>query len=231
MKVINLTITVSLLLIFPAFCESVTLTNKSGNTLKVKLLNISEGSVKVLSMSNRKKYDIPFDELSDDSIQKVEDWKQRDGHLSSRFKVSYNSYKKDRKDTVWENFDDRNLIIEPEVKVTNDDPVRKATKPVKMHVLILGKPVLDRKKVYILAKESFDVPSIPEFGSHSFKLKELELQYDDDNYAQYGNKYLGYAIFLLHGEKVLYSTFTPSHLKSKLGTQLLRAQVHDILEP
>ncbi|MGB1937744.1 MAG: hypothetical protein ACPIG6_09885 [Akkermansiaceae bacterium] len=220
-----------LLLASSVLGEEVILTDKAGRPLKVKLLNISEGSVKVLSMSNRKKYDIPIDKLSDDSIQKVEDWKQRDGHLSSRFKVSYNSYKKDRKDTVGENFDDRNLIIEPKVTVANDDPFRKATKPVKMHVVILGKPVLDRKKVYILAKENFEVPSIPEFGSHSFKLKELELRYDDDNYAQYGNKYLGYAIYLLHGEKVLYSTFTPSYLESRLGTQLLDAQVYETLKP
>lgn len=222
---------VFLLLASPVLGKEVILTDKTGKPLKVKLLNISKGSVKVLSMGNRKKYDIPFDKLSDDSIQKVEDWKQRDGHLSSRFKVSYNSYKKDRKDTAGENFDDRDLIIEPKVKIANDDPFKKATKPVKMHVIILGKPVLDRKKVYILAKESFDVPSMPEFGSHSFKLKELELKYDDDNYAQYGNKYLGYAIFLLHGEKVLHSTFTPSYLESRLGTQLLHAQVHETLKP
>ena len=208
------------------------LRDKTGKALKVRLLNITEDSVKVLLLSNGKKYDIPLDKLEEESLRQVRQWRERGGHLSSRFKLSYVSGKKDRKDKV-EGYDDRHLIIEPKITLENDAVKIKATKPVKMHVYILGKPVLDRKKVYVLAKESFDIPSIPKLGSHSVKLRGFELKYDDTGVAQYGYKYIGYAIFLLAEERVIYDAFTPSYLRSKLnfGREFLKSQQGDTLTP
>ena len=98
-------------------------------------------------------------------------------------------------------------------------------------VYILGRPVLDPKKVRILAKESFDIPSMPQFESCKRELREIELKYDDTGSAQYGDKYIGYAVFLLHGENVIYFMCTPSHLKKKLSSKLLDAQQGDTLKP
>lgn len=230
MRAAPLKLIIFLLLISSVFGEEVMLRDKTGKALMVRLINITEGSVKVLLLSNGKKYDIPLNKLEEESLQRVRLWREKGGHLSSKFKVSYVSGKKDRKDKV-ESYDDRHLFIEPKISLENDAVKIKATKPVKMHVCILGKPVLDRKKVYIIAKESFDIPSIPHLGSHSIKLREIELKYDDKGYAQYGRKYIGYAIFLLSGDAVIYFKCTPSYLESKLGLKLLESRQGDTLTP
>lgn len=213
----------------PINAKDTILTSTDGKTLKVKMTGFKDDTVEVLSLSNRKTYNIPLNKLDEESQEIVNEWTKEGGHLSTRFDIDYTSGKTDRLEDA-NDYDDRLLELSPRFTVTNDFG-NTSTRPVKMVTLILGRPVLERRKISILAKEEFDVPSIKPQKSSTFALKKLEVKYDDNQSAQYGSKYIGYAVFLISNDEAVYSKYTPATVKTKFGETLLEAEKGDNLNP
>lgn len=99
-----------------------------------------------------------------------------------------------------------------------------------MTVIVLGKPVVGRGSIRVLAIEKFKIPPLESKKSKEVKMKSFEVKYDDDNSVRDGDKYSGYAIFVHNQDDILIREFVPSSIEKQYGNKLLKAKTGELLE-
>lgn len=222
----------ALFLVGISCAKEVELTNIQGKALKVKLVGADEEQVEVLILSNRRNAKIKLATLSHESLELIEEWKKEGGHLSTRFKVDYKSGKTDRPYKRGSYDDDyRQITLSPTVEIANDDFKDKASRPVEMVVVIIGRPAGETNKLYLLGRERFEVPSLPARESKSFELEDIETTYYRDNGYYSGYRYVGYAIYLVSEGEVIEKMCTPSAIDSRYGNRLMEEELETVLKP
>lgn len=220
----------SLVLLLSSQGKETILTNSQGQSIKVKLVGFEDGVVDILLLKNRKTSKLKMIDIDETSQEIVNKWVKEGGHLSTRFEIDYSSGKSDRaKYRAYYN-ERRSVKLEPRVTIKNGFG-SKHTRPVKMTVLVLARPVRDKSDLYVLAKERFDIPSLAPHKSTTVALKEVETEYDESNYYKQGYKYVGYAVFLESNDEVVATKYTPATVESKYGVSLLKARVESVAEP
>lgn len=93
-----------------------------------------------------------------------------------------------------EDYDDRTQSFSPTVKIRNGDFLN-PIKGIRGTLIVLGESVIDKDVKKVLLKESFQM-DVPKSGEHEWRGKDIQNEYDDEDYAQYGYKYDGYIIIL-----------------------------------
>lgn len=205
--------------------KEVTLTDKVGKSIKVELRGVTDDAVEVLLLPQRKKYLIPLDKLEEESVDIVKKWKKAGGHLSKDFKLQFEANKSTK--TVnspsyyYYDTEDRNLVMAPKVTITNASFNNKST-PVVMRVMILGQSTAT-KTMMIFSNEDFNIPSLEPRSAHKVEVKQIQSTFDNEGY-KHGNKYYGYAIFLMKGKEVLHSEFSPKSVEDRYAHKLVKVE-------
>lgn len=182
---------------FPSLAETIDVTDKQGRTISAKLLDCDGKNVQFERVSDSKRFTIAIDALDEKTSSAVKAWVDGGGNLMEKFEVSVNTGKTGRT-TAMEDFDDKRVNLKPVVTVKNPDANRE-TRPLKLTVLILGRPVVERSSIHVFLTQTFDIPKIAPLRSQEFQLKSISSSYDDSAYAKFGSRYLGY-VWVIHDE-------------------------------
>ena len=211
--------------------EAIDVTDKQGRTISARLLASDEKTVQFERVSDRKRFTLALDSLDEKTCAAIKDWVDKGGNLMEKYEVTFNSGKTGRT-TGAEDFDDKRVNMKPVVIVKNPDANRES-RPLKLTVVVLGKPVLDRSSIYVFATKTFDMPKIAPLRTEEFELEAISEPYDDSNYAKFGNRYLGY-VWVIHedGDRVVDCASVPSALvgdkaKAKAFLQLEEERIYD----
>ncbi len=221
-----------LLLLFPHVslaADFVKISDSKGREMSARLVSYKPGHVTVLNEANRKQYTLPLESLSEDSQDLVNQWVDSGEHLPARFTVKYTSGKSDRLENAAD-YDDRVLKLRPKIYISNKSTSSKS-RPVELTCAVIGRSVLNKKNLYVFSRESFMIDSLPPLGKSESMMKDVMVTYDDNDMAQFGYKYIGYAIKLESNGIVLYSHFTPSSAGTKYGDQIFESSVKSVLRP
>lgn len=199
----------SLFLVCIGVSEFVELEDVKGRVIKAEILNVRDGSVRILH-ENGREYEIPFERLSAASLNallELRRTKARQGPLlerSNRLAVTVAFNKKDRLDLA-ENFDDRLLYFSPRVKISNGD-ISNSFLAVKCTLAIIGESVVEKDARKVLSKQEFTV-DLPRRGEATWTGQKFRVAYDEvDNGERFGYKLDGY-IFVIQNTKdeIVYS--------------------------
>ncbi|MGJ8678163.1 MAG: hypothetical protein ACSHX0_11645 [Akkermansiaceae bacterium] len=221
MKIIASSIIIYFIFITASFAlddDLVSITNSEGKTVSVYLKSLKEDQISFKIPHKSKVYTLKLDTLDPATQEMIKKWKANGGGASEKFKITYNSGKSDRL-SKREQYDDRILILNPEVILKNEDLTLDTAK-VTMTTLVFGRPVLFRSALYVFTKEVHEIKPIAGGEEKEITLQSISAEYDDDDTAQYGNKYLGYAVILHRGKDIIEKKMIPSSL-DKYGTDLL----------
>lgn len=204
--------------------KEVTLRNKDGKSLAVKLITLDGDKLTVLRGSDKKQFALSLAQLDEASRAEVDAWIKGGGGLSEQFELDVQSGKTNRKAGT-EDFDDKNVNIEPVVTVKNPN-ANVPTRAAKVTALILGRPVNARGAYYVFNTETFNLPSIPGAQTAEIKLKKVSRNYDDRGNAQFGARYLGWVVLVHDAEddRILQIQSVPGPLAEKFGRQFLKLQ-------
>jgi len=190
-----------------AASEIMELKDSSGTVLSARLISCDGTSLTITRESDKKSFTLPLARLDETSQASVKSWMSQGGNLSEKFEITVDTGKT-RKKTGAEDFDDKRVNLEPFVTLKNP-AAGMSTRDGKVTVLILGRPVQDNAAIYVFKKVSFDLPKLPPLGSQSFTVGSISSAYDDRGYAQFGARYIGYAV-LVHDQdgQVLYDAIS-----------------------
>lgn len=181
-----------------SFAESINITDKQGRAIPANVLSCDAYHVEFLRQSDSKKFKVPLASLDEKTCSALEAWVGEGGNLVTKFEVVVNTGKTGRTSEM-EDFDDKRVNLKPVVTVKNPD-ANKETRPLKLTVLFLGKPVTDRSSIYVFQTKTFDLPKIAPLRSQEFQMKAISSAYDDSAYAKFGYRYLGY-VWIIHNEE------------------------------
>ncbi len=207
--------------------KEVTLRNKDGKSLSVSLISCDGDKLTVLRGADKKQFVLNRAQLDDVSRAEVDAWLAAGGGLSEQFEIDVNTGKSGRK-AGSEDFDDKNLNIEPLVVVKNPS-ANVPTRAAKVTAVFLGRPVNARSAYYVFSTETFNLPSIPGAQSGSFQMKKISRNYDDRGYAQFGARYLGYVVLIHDSEddRIISSKSVPGPLAEKFGRKFLKLAANE----
>jgi hypothetical protein len=199
-------------LVHPASAESepVTLMDKGGATLKVRLVSCEGNNLAVIRQSDGKSFTIPLDRLDTASAETVKSWIAKGGNLATKYEFSVETGK-NRRTTGTEDFDDKRVNLDPVITVRNPHATLSSSEA-KVTVLFLGRPVANSSWLFVISKNTFDLPKLAPLTSQNFPVGPITCAYDDRGFAKFGARYLGYAI-VVHdaaGKKVFDSNSVPA---------------------
>lgn len=204
--------------------DSATLTMENGKSGQVQLLRSTDTQVTFKSLKNRQVTTLNLDKLDASSRKTIEEWKKAGGGASIEYDIDFVSGKSNRK-SANEDYDDRRLVLKPKITISNKDrntPTKKAT----MTVLILGRPVDDRNAIFILGKEIQKIDPIQPLEKTVATLEPVISEYDNKGSAQFGSKYLGYAVLIHEGNSTLLAAKSvPKTMVDNYGLMLLKLEV------
>lgn len=210
--------------------KEVTLRNKDGKSLSASLVTLDGDKLTVLRGSDKKQFVLSLAQLDDASRAEVDVWLAGGGGLSERFEIDVRSGKTNRKAGT-EDFDDKNVNIEPLVVIKNPLPnVR--TRAAKVTALCLGRPVNARNAYYVFSIETFDLPSIPGDQEAALQMKKISRNYDDRGYSKFGARYLGWVV-LIHDpedDHIIQSQSVPAPLAGKFGRKFLKLEADQVYD-
>lgn len=186
-----------LLVLASEAAEMVTLTDKSGNSIEVRLITGDDSSVTVKRLSDRKEFAIPLDRLDDVSKERVQLWLAKGGGLAKKFEIEVDTGK-NRRTTGQEDFDDKRVNLDPVVTITNEH-TKMPSVPAKLTVVFFGRPIADTSALYVFKTMTFDLPKLGPGESKEFKVGKISSAYDDRGYAKFGARYGGYVV-VVHDE-------------------------------
>lgn len=201
--------------------KEVVLRNKDGKSLSARMLTRDGDKLTVLREADKKQFVLDVTQLDDASRAEVEAWIKAGGGLSERFEIEVRSGKTRRKSGA-EDFDDKNVNIEPLIVVKNPLPGIN-TRAARVTALFLGRPINERNAYYVFSSESFDLASLPGGAQQAFQMKKISRNYDDRGYAKFGARYLGWVV-LIHDpedERVIFCQSVPVPLAQKFGGRFL----------
>jgi hypothetical protein len=204
--------------------KEVSLRNKDGKSLTVSLTTLDGDKLTVLRGSDKKQFVLSLAQLDETSRAKVSAWVKAGGGLSEQFEIEVQSGKTNRK-VGTEDFDDKNVNIEPIVTVKNPHGSI-ATRAAKVTAVLLGRPVIARNAYYVFSTETFNLPSIPSSQTNTFEMKKVSRNYDDRGYSKFGARYLGWVVLVHDPEhgRILHMQSVPTPLAEKFGQQFLKLQ-------
>lgn len=190
--------------------DAMTIVSKDGQPLQVTLKSLKDEKVSFVITKTRKSFTVPITKLDLPSQKKIRAWKLAGGGASTQFEIDLATGKSNQL-SKFERYDDRSLVMTPEVKIMNTSGSDSSAKDLSVTVLILGRSVLDRNKMFIFAKEEHELPVLDPRKEASFKLKKIEASYDDrgNDGSEYGSKYLGYVVLIHQGKKIISQKAVP----------------------
>jgi hypothetical protein len=190
--------------------EPVTLMDKGGATLKVRLVSCEGPNLTVIRQTDGKSFTIPLERLDAASAETVKSWIAKGGNLATKYEFSVETGK-NRRTTGTEDFDDKRVNLDPVITVRNPNTTLSSSEA-KLTVLFLGRPVANSSWIFVISKNTFDLPKLAPLTSQNFPVGPITCAYDDRGFAKFGSRYLGYAI-IVHdaaGKKVFDSTSVPA---------------------
>ncbi len=206
--------------------KEVTLRNKDGKNLTASLITLDGDKLTVLRASDKKQFVLSLAQLDDVSRAEVDVWLAAGGGLSEQFEIELNSGKTHRKAGT-EDYDDKNLNIEPLIVVKNPS-ANLRTRAAKVTALLLGRPVNERSAYYVFSTENFELPSIPGGQTGMFQMKKVSRNYDDRGDAKFGARYLGWVVLIHDPEdgRIIHSQSVPGPLAEKFGRKFLKLEAN-----
>jgi len=226
-----LTLQALLFLIFTSFSysEETTIKDVSGKILEVRFEDFSkEKGVELISLSNRKKYTIPLDKLDEESQAKVNEWVKKGGHLSKDFLLAFMPGKNSKPDKKEDDKAGKTKkkkqkkpstqeTLNPKVKITNDS-VRKASSPVTLEVILIGRPLSDKNSAIVSHIKNFEIPSLKAKENKDFEFGPVVFQAFKE--TKEGAEYFGFALFAVSNEEVVSAKYSSSLIEQKFGERL-----------
>ncbi|MGJ8671475.1 MAG: hypothetical protein ACSHX2_00860 [Rubritalea sp.] len=201
--------------------EPVTLTNKSGKSLKAYLIAADSKNVTVKVADSRgQEFTLPLKSLSAASVKKIKAWKTKGGGLSADYEISFKSGKVSAHSKN-EDYDDRTLKLTPEATLKNTD-YRLKTGKQQVTLLLFGKSVTDSRAYYVFLNETKSIGEIESLEELLVKFSDVRIDYDDRGYAKYGSRYHGYAVLVHDGKGALLAIKTVPSTLEKHGLDLLK---------
>lgn len=202
--------------------DVIEITDVQGRSMQVRLVACDGTIVRVSREADQRIVTIPLTNLDAASRQRIEAWKEEGGSLMEKYEITVATGRNTRKDGT-EDFDDKRFNLHPVVTVRNPDTSFRA-RGATVTVLFLGRPIRDRSDIYVIGREHFDLKELGPLGSATFRMEPLSMAYDNRGYAQFGARYLGYAVFIHDGDTVLDSTSVPVSLVNAYGGALLKLE-------
>ncbi len=199
--------------------EPITIKNTKGQELTVTLQSLSGDKITFLNTSNSKSYTVPLSSLDRDSQATIKAWSTSDSALSTRFRVTVDMVKSNKKSKI-EDYDDRVVVVTPKVTVKNMSP-DKASTPLEAVMVVLGRPILKKKSMQVISKEIVQVPSLPKAGKQNIIYESAQILYDNKNAAQYGVRYYGHALLLVKDGQIIGGNYNPPSLERQYAGKLL----------
>lgn len=196
----------------PAESEVVALMDKSGTALNVRLVTCDGTNLTIARQSDGKTFTIPLERLDAASSETVKSWMAKGGNLTTKYAFEVETGK-NRRTTGMEDFDDKRVNLDPVVTVRNPHATLSSS-DAKVTVLFLGRPVMDSSWLFVISKNTFDLPKLSPLTSQNFPVGPVTCAYDDRGYAKFGARYLGYAIIVhdANGKKAFDSASVPAAL-------------------
>jgi hypothetical protein len=190
--------------------EPVTLMDKNGTTLKVRLVSCEGPNLTVIRQADGKSFTIPLERLDAASNETVKSWIAQGGNLATKYAFSVETGK-NRRTTGTEDFDDKRVNLDPVITVRNPNTTLSSGEA-KVTVLFLGRPVANSSWLFVISKNTFDLPKLAPLTSQNFPVGPITCAYDDRGFAKFGARYIGYAV-IVHdaaGKKVFDSASVPA---------------------
>ncbi len=205
----------------PLASKDVTLRNKDGKALAVRLITCEGDRLTALRVQDGKQFVLDLRQLDDASREEVAAWIKGGGSQVEEFRIEVSSGKTGRKSGA-EDFDDKNVNLDPLIVIGNPHSTMR-TRPARVTAVFLGRPVNHRNAYYVFSSESFDLPSMPPGGKEAFQMKKISRNFDDRGYAKFGARYLGWVVLVYDGEdkRILCASSVPAALAAKFGAKIL----------
>jgi len=211
----SLSILLCTLFFLPLHSKEVTLTNKEGKGGSFTLISLNEGTIEVTA-ADRKSYQLKLADLDEASNKAIQKWVAEGGNLSRKIEIAYNSGKR-ASVSKNEGYDDKAYVFNPEVILKNNSQA-KDTSPLRISIALLGRPVQESTAVSVKWVELADCTAIEPMQEKTIKFSNVQWEYDNRGYAQYGSRYLGYLVVVKSKTgKILASKSLPE----KTGERLL----------
>lgn len=200
--------------------KEVTLRNKDGKDLTVRLITCAGDKLTVLRSSDKKQFELSVAQLDSASRAEVDAWLKAGGGLSERFEVDVSSGKRQR-GTGYDYSDEKKVSMEPTVVIKNPMPNIR-TRAVKVTAFVLGRPVADRNAYHVFSKESFDLPSLEGGKEGVLQMKPISHMFDDRGSYRYGARYLGWVVVIEDEDGgVIMTQSVPAAIAEKYGRKFL----------
>ena len=202
--------------------KEVTLTNKDGKSITVRMITSQDDKLTVLRSSDKKQFDISIAQLDDASRAEVDAWIKAGGGLSEEFEVEVSSGKRQRSTGEYYS-DEKRVDIEPLVVIKNPR-ANIRTRTVKVTVLILGRPVVLRNAYHVFSMRSFDLPSLDGGKEGLLQMDRISHVFDDSGSYKRGARYYGWVVVIHDPEdgRIIHCRSIPEPLSGKFGTQFLK---------
>ncbi|MGE9268774.1 MAG: hypothetical protein ACQKBY_11825 [Verrucomicrobiales bacterium] len=176
-----------------------TISNKAGKSLVVELLELKDEGVRVRLVENKAKYDIPFDQLSPESVEAL---KEKGANLPAVYpELELDVVVKKRRKDLGSSYYMKAMTVGGTVKVENRSQ-RRDCPPSFARLVFVGQDQRTPEKFTVLAVR--DLELAPKAGQvFEQKVEDFETQYDSDNKGQGnigGYKYFGYLLLVHDGE-------------------------------
>jgi len=201
--------------------EVLEITDLQGRKMNARLVSSDGQMVNIARDGDQKKFALPMTQLDGTTQRLVFDWIEKGGSLLETYEVNVDTGKTRKKDGS-EDFDDKRVNLKPVVTVKNPD-AKYESRNADMTVIFIGRPVQSNSDIFILKSQLFEIPKLKPLTSVEFKMDEISQAYDNRGYAQFGARYVGYAI-LIHdaaGEKIYFSRSVPAGPILDHGKKLL----------
>ncbi len=170
--------------------------------------------------SNHKTHALKLADLDNASQEKIKNWQDAGGGLSTDFDIEFNSGRTSRSRN--NGSETRTLTLKAVATIKNGDN-NLETKPVEVTILTLGRPTGDPSFFKIFQKENHKLPSLDGGGEHLIACETYRATYDNHGY-KYGAKYLGYVVLIYEGKNIIVAKFVPTTLAAKYGNQFLKLE-------
>jgi len=207
------------------------LVSKDGRKIEVTILTVTEDQVSFHRVGNKRVYQIPLSDLSEDTVTLLQDWKPSPSAKAAASKAKKESLpsfeitfeaKKNNRAAEPRKERNRRESISPKITIENVDR-NKNLEGVKMTAVSFSRGVVEKRTIKVLKTDTFDV-SVVAGSTRSYQCKGTSYVFDKASKKKHGFKYQGYAV-VLHDKdgNVLYSKSSPEGY-AKIPKQVLAVE-------
>lgn len=202
-------------------------TNNFGVEIEARIVEVNHGSfVTIVRRDGRRFTDVAIIDFSEADQKYIKNWaKKQEEQINSATLTADSpitiqvSTDKDRDDNNYGDIDDQIVIVEPEVRLKNDD-LYKSFKDVRGELLIVGQGAVQKSAFVVLSKQKF-VMDVPAKDESRWEGESIKFRYDPD----YGGfKYDGYLIILRDDQGHVVMTKASNSVWEKNYADLLNAE-------